>query len=744
MSWVGILNECSSKEDELRARLIAELYRAEMGSRHTSDGPALLPLVLEMADTYNPGKCAALAERFVRNKTWVVPNLMTARLPSELGRGWREDSYARFLTPGERRWFESAAEVYARDLGGAEEQAPVSRWAREVTRAMHRAGVSMLAGSDAGAWGIFWGIGLHQELELLVDAGLTEAEALRTATLGPAEFLAATDSIGTVEPGKVADLVLLEANPLEDIRNTQRIAAVVLRGRYLDREALDGLLAVAERAAQTSAEPVAPGSSVAEEVLRRFEPADCWFDTAAIEAGAIHCGYVQVPEDRAKPDGRVIRLAVAVAEPVEATASGRPIALLPGGPGMTVLRGGRGISLLRGWVGDRLTVIFDIRGTGESGPPMCPALTITENDIASLDLSMEEAQTLERGAYLACRDELLNEGIDVTAYHGRSIARDVRDIREALGYAEWDLFGGSYGSWIARRVLREDPQGTRSATIMAGPPPDPTQLLTRDIPFFHRALKHVFSRCNTDPSCASHHPKIEQVFYETYEQLERNSWTVPVDPRRFRRSQFTVNGQDYIRMMYWSLGDRDFMHLPALVAAFHDRDEVVARRVIDRHHGGLSSTFSTGMAYSVECYESHTPTSRAERERLAAPYPAPLLAIRDFLAPCEDLHAARASTEERALVRSEIPTLIISAELDAMGPPEVGEEIHRLLPNSFHIVLPDAAHNAAFGPRYQPCLKEIVTDFLADPTTPPPAHCLDALPEPTISLELPDWARGNR
>jgi hypothetical protein len=236
----NVLEECSSREDELRPRVIAELQ---------SDQPDLLPLLLEMVDTHDTRKCAALADRFARNGTWVVPTLMLARLPSELERGWREDPYARFLAPQERRYIERGEELRARELGEAEQLAPVDRWIREVTRAMHRVGVPMLAGPDAGVSGIFWGIGLHRELELLVSAGLTEPEALRAATLGPAEFLEATDSLGTVEPGKVADLVLLEANPLEDISNTQRIAAVVLNGGYFDRNALDAMLAYAEQAA---------------------------------------------------------------------------------------------------------------------------------------------------------------------------------------------------------------------------------------------------------------------------------------------------------------------------------------------------------------------------------------------------------------------------------------------------------------------------------------------------------------
>ena len=103
---------------------------------------------------------------------------------------------------------------------------------------MHRAGVSVLAGTDAGLGSSYPGESLHQELELLVAAGLTPAEALRSATLEPADYLEATASLGAVEPGKLADLVLLDANPLTDIRNTRKIAAVILGGKYLPKAQL--------------------------------------------------------------------------------------------------------------------------------------------------------------------------------------------------------------------------------------------------------------------------------------------------------------------------------------------------------------------------------------------------------------------------------------------------------------------------------------------------------------------------
>ena len=94
------LGGCSTREEELRRQFIAALHKAEMGSRTSSDGPALLPLALEMVDTYDSEKCADLADRFVRNGTWIVPTLMVNRLPEELGEGWREDPYVRFLSSG--------------------------------------------------------------------------------------------------------------------------------------------------------------------------------------------------------------------------------------------------------------------------------------------------------------------------------------------------------------------------------------------------------------------------------------------------------------------------------------------------------------------------------------------------------------------------------------------------------------------------------------------------------------------
>jgi len=118
------------------------------------------------------------------------------------------------------------------------------RWevSRQIVKTLHAAGVRILAGTDAPMPQVYPGFALHKELELLVEAGLSPVDALRSATIWPAEFLGMSDSLGSIAAGKRADLLLLDGNPLSDISQTQRIRAVVLDGRLLLRADLDRLL----------------------------------------------------------------------------------------------------------------------------------------------------------------------------------------------------------------------------------------------------------------------------------------------------------------------------------------------------------------------------------------------------------------------------------------------------------------------------------------------------------------------
>jgi tetratricopeptide (TPR) repeat protein len=119
----------------------------------------------------------------------------------------------------------------------------------DLVGAMKKAGLGILAGTDTSNAFCMPGFSLHDELDLLVKAGLTPMQALQTATLNPARFLGRERDLGTIEEGKIADLVLLNANPLDDITNTTKIVSVIYGGRLLPRAALDDMLSQVEVAA---------------------------------------------------------------------------------------------------------------------------------------------------------------------------------------------------------------------------------------------------------------------------------------------------------------------------------------------------------------------------------------------------------------------------------------------------------------------------------------------------------------
>ena len=119
----------------------------------------------------------------------------------------------------------------------------------ELIGVLHRAGVRLMTGTDAPGTGVFPGFSLHDELAFFVQGGMSPMDALRTATYEPARYLSGLDSLGTIERGKVADLVLLEADPLADIRNTRRISAIIWNGNLIDQAKRRDLLGAAEAVA---------------------------------------------------------------------------------------------------------------------------------------------------------------------------------------------------------------------------------------------------------------------------------------------------------------------------------------------------------------------------------------------------------------------------------------------------------------------------------------------------------------
>ena len=206
-------------------------------------------------ETFDPRRAASLAALLAKNQTWQCPTLVWERGGNQLDTtDFAEDARAKYVPASwkDKTWKRFTQEI---TIGyGADDLTVRKKFVEkelEVVGQLHKAGVPFLAGTDTppGVY-IFPGFSLHEELQRFVAAGFTPLEALQTATLNPARFFEMEDKLGTVEKGKLADLVLLKVNPLQDIANTQKIAAVMMNGHYYSGKDLDKMLAGVEKAAQ--------------------------------------------------------------------------------------------------------------------------------------------------------------------------------------------------------------------------------------------------------------------------------------------------------------------------------------------------------------------------------------------------------------------------------------------------------------------------------------------------------------
>jgi hypothetical protein len=254
---INILLACSTDEEKLRAARIATMLSQEISGEERMRELAF-PSPAGLMDTYSESKAAALFQTFVKNGTWHTPTLVLLDgFAHARDQDFVEDPRRKYLPKPWTDAWDPRNTFFLKDLFVKDGVPNDSRYNglnvrvrvlleryEKLVGDMHRAGVEFLAGTDAnGVNPVFPAFGLHRELELLVASGLTPLEALQCATRNPARYFGQAKQGGTVEIGKAADLVLLNADPLADIRNTQQIEAVVMRGRYYSRDDLDALLA---------------------------------------------------------------------------------------------------------------------------------------------------------------------------------------------------------------------------------------------------------------------------------------------------------------------------------------------------------------------------------------------------------------------------------------------------------------------------------------------------------------------
>jgi imidazolonepropionase-like amidohydrolase len=249
----GVMEGCSIFDTELRADRVD--WMAARAAGEDAPNPVFDVAVFQrVSDGFDADLCGSLADLLARNDTWQVPTLTVIR-PGAFGfdSTFTNDPRLVYMPAGIKDEWAAIVARY-RSSTSPDDISEEHDWyltLHEVIRVLRDRGVPILAGTDAPNPFVFFGFSLHDELELLVEAGLSPTEALQAATLNPSKFLEATDSLGLVAPGKLADLVLLTGNPLEEISNTREIQAVFLNGRPFTRSELDQMLSEAKAWAES-------------------------------------------------------------------------------------------------------------------------------------------------------------------------------------------------------------------------------------------------------------------------------------------------------------------------------------------------------------------------------------------------------------------------------------------------------------------------------------------------------------
>jgi pimeloyl-ACP methyl ester carboxylesterase len=468
---------------------------------------------------------------------------------------------------------------------------------------------------------------------------------------------------------------------------------------------------------------IAPGTDTGP--VPRSEPATC--RGVRLGTAMLRCGDLIVPEDRARPDGSRIRLHYAVYPAEGGARQPDPVVYLDGGPGGSPLTDGFPIEP---FVQQRDLVVLDQRGTGHSRPTLdCPEL-----EAVALD-AVEAAQAL---AIRDCRDRLVEEGVDRTRYTSAQSAADVEDLRTALGYPAWNLYGISYGTRLALTVMRDHPAGVRSAILDSVYPPNVDGYGEQPVNA-ERAFELLFAGCARQPTCAAAYPSLRRDFADTVERLDRDQPRVSVAPSGEDATEVALDGDVLIDFVFQNLySTRAIPRLPQAIAAVADGDYTALTAHLadeDPPRGllGQSDSKSEGMELSVQCAEE-------------LPFPADRLpgtetrvgrafGIQAMQRRCATWDVPAAPQVERAAVTSEIPTLLLAGEFDPITPPMWAELAASTLSRGHQLIFPGVGHGVLGS---SACADGLVSAFLLAPVSEPDGRCMTNLR--AITFEVPEPA----
>jgi pimeloyl-ACP methyl ester carboxylesterase len=454
-----------------------------------------------------------------------------------------------------------------------------------------------------------------------------------------------------------------------------------------------------------------------------YESAACQFDVP--DGYEVECGYLTVPEDRSRPGDGTIRLHVGVFKSRSPTPAPDPVIHLVGGPGGSLLDAipYHTVGILDGVLETRDYIVFDQRGTHYASPTLdCPGYGDLMRELAEQGLGRAEWDERETEFLLSCHDDLIEQGIDLSAYNSAQNAADVEDLRVALGYDRVNLYGVSYGSRLALTIMRDYPAKVRSVIIDSVYPPQ-VAIEHSISASAMRAFHKIFEDCAADQYCSTTYPDLQATFYRAFDELNANPAQIVVDG-----TTVTVNGYHLIDLVFGMQYIKDA--IPWIPAAITSIDRGNLQTLAPVFENKFSDEISQGMYYSIQCHEEVAFESYEQAQALAVDVTAPFR--ENYVSPtiytlCESWQSGVADPIENEPVVSDIPTLVLAGAYDAVTPAAYGRLAAETLSESFFFEFPGVGHGVV---RSNDCALEIALRFLDDPTTEPEASCIGDLPGP--------------
>jgi pimeloyl-ACP methyl ester carboxylesterase len=449
------------------------------------------------------------------------------------------------------------------------------------------------------------------------------------------------------------------------------------------------------------------------------------------------CGFLTVPENRAEPDGRKTKIAVAQVPAAAPNPPADPIVYLTGGPGGTAIATA-GLMTAKGLNRNRAVIFVDQRGEYHADPLLsCPEVDRSGAEQTALSVQSPAAEAVDLAAVRACRDRLAGRGYDLGAYNTTENASDIADLRAALGIARWNVYGVSYGTDLALQLLRAHPEGIRAVVLDSLVPPR-TNLADQFWTSAAEGYRALFDACAAQPACAAAYPGLAEEFTATVNRLATSPLTVPLPASEQGPARTVViDGYTLANLVVaLSLTPGQYPGVPKLIHAAATGNGRPAAEA-------LLSTFSPpgltafGLALGVFCSEhvafTDPATARAAAGTALPGFPDPVLSLVPqsprLFAECGVWNVPRAPDSVHLPAQSDVPALLMTGTLDAVTPPSQAELAARSLSRSTVVRFPGLGHDTLGS---SPCALSIMLDFLDRPGGGYDTACASALPMPTF------------